>query len=308
MKIAIIHHDLEFTENKFKQMFEDRGCYVDFLDIRKINRENEEQLKNYDIILNRVYSSVASRDFNSLLKTLALLKRLEENNIKCINCLGASLTDYSKYELYKVLSTYGIPTPSTIFVSSKKYIKNSREKAIKNFGFPIVIKRNCGGKSYDVTRVYSLNELTYKLKNSFKLAEEQGYKGGFLLQKYIESVREHDCRVAVIEGKFAFSYARSFISRNSKDKWMASTSGGSSEFDYKALSEEKEIAIKANLAIGASLSESDVIMTKTGPYIIEVNLTPGYFVDNTKDLNRMKLIVDNIISHNKKIIKIEVKK
>lgn len=291
MKIAILHHDIELTELKFKELFENKGAYVKLFDIRTVE---EKELLDYNLVLNRVYSSVAFRDFASLEKTLNLLKYLEKNKIKCVNSLKASIADYSKFELFKLLSSKGIFTPPTLFIGSKEEIELISKTAANNFGFPIVVKRNCGGKSYDVTKVYSLKELTDKLNSCFSIAEKQNYKNGFILQKFIKSIRDHDARVGVINGKFSFSYARSFISRNSEDKWMASTSGGSYEFDYDSNEEENNMAIKSNLVLDSSFSESDVILSEEGPCIIEVNLTPGYFIDNSEDVKRMELIVDSL--------------
>lgn len=304
MKLAILHHDIESTELKFKELFENKGVYVKLFDIRNAK---EKDLQDYDLILNRVYSSIASRDFISLDKTLNLLKNLEKNKIKCINSFKASLADYNKFELFKLLSSKGIFTPPTLFIGSKEEIKSKSKEAEKNFGFPIVVKRNCGGKSYDVTKVYSIEELIKTLNKSFIISEKQNYKGGFVLQKFIKSIRDHDTRVGIVNGEFSFSYARSFISRNSEDKWMASTSGGSYEFDYNSNDEEKDIAIKSNWAIDSSFSESDVILSEEGPCIIEVNLTPGYFVDNEEDVKRMELIVNSLTKDLLKIKLIELK-
>ncbi len=293
MRIAILHHDIEPTELKFRELFLQQGCIVNFYDIRKVS---EKDLSSYDIVLNRVYSSVASRDFNILNKTLYLLKNLEKMNIRCINSYFASLADYNKYKLFKALHENDIPTPSTIFVGSKKEIRLYAKRAIKEFGFPIVVKRNCGGKSYEVSRVDSYKELIFTLNKMFELAEKQNYKAGFIIQKFIKSTRKHDCRVGVVNGEFLFSYARSFISRNSEDKWMASTSGGSIEFPYSCTNDEIELALKSNEAIGASFSESDIIMAKEGPYVIEVNPTPGYFINSIDDLDRMNLVVQKILN------------
>jgi glutathione synthase/RimK-type ligase-like ATP-grasp enzyme len=292
MKIAILHHDLEQIDLKFKNIFEQRGAIVDLVDIRKTS---EDQLSDYEIIFNRVYSSIASIDFEILSKTLQILKKLSGRGVKCVNSHKASLADYDKFELFRILKKEGIYTPPTLFVGFKEDIESVTKKAINEFGFPIVIKRNCGGKSYEVTRVKSENELISRLKKMFNLAECQGYKGGFILQKFIKTLRDHDCRLGVLGNKFAFSYARSLISRDSKDKWMASTSGGSVEFDYIPTKEEIEIATRASLAINAYFSESDIIMTKKGPCVIEVNLTPSYFIDSIEDLERMSVIVEGLL-------------
>ncbi len=303
LKIAMLHHDIEPPEEKFKEIFEKKECLIELFDIRNVVLE---ELKNYDIIINRVYSSVASRDYGILKKILGLLKRLESSGKICINSYMASKADYSKYELFKKLSKHNILTPFTLFVNSSENIEKISFLASKKIGFPLVIKRDCGGKSYDIDKVNTIKELKDSLKNKFKVANEQGYEGGFILQEFMQPLREHDCRIGVVEGNFVFSYARSFVSRNSKDKWIASTSGGSVEFDYSATNEEKNMAIKANLALNASFSESDIILTNKGPCIIEVNISPSYFIDSIDDIQRMEIIADNLINRYSKYKKIKL--
>lgn len=292
-KIAILHHDIEPPEIKFKEIFENKGFGVDLIDIRKTSKR---ELLDYSLIMNRVYSSVASRDFKMLRKTENLLKNLEKEGKTCINSSKVSSIDYSKFKMFKELSRLGIPTPKTLFVKSSERIQEVSEKAVRKLGLPIVIKRDCGGKSYDVSKVNSLNELVTSLRDKFEVSKEQNYAGGFILQKFIVSNRDHDCRVGFVEGEFAFSYGRSFVSRDSDEKWIASTSGGSMEFDYSAGADEINVARMANLGLNISFSESDVIMTNDGPCIIEVNISPGYFIDSIEDLRRMETIVERILS------------
>ena len=293
LKVAILHHDIEPTESKFKELFEQKECLVDFIDIRVAL---EEEFLDYDLVFNRVYTTVAAGDFEILNKTLCLLKNLEEKGINCVNSFKSSLADYSKFELFNLLSSFGIPTPPTIFINSKNSIKKCLKKASKEFGFPLVIKRNCGGKSYQVTRANSFDESVKILEEMFDLAEKQNYHSGFVLQKFVKPLKEHDCRVGAVNGEFIFSYARSYISKNSEDKWISSTSNGSYEFPYSATQEEQEIAIKANLATGSFFSESDIILTEDGPFVIEVNPTPGYFVDSIDDIERMEKIVNSFVN------------
>jgi glutathione synthase/RimK-type ligase-like ATP-grasp enzyme len=298
MKIAILHHDIEPAELKFKEIFESRGCLVELFDIRRVEIE---ELISYDLLFNRVYSSVASRDFKSLNKTLNILKELEGRGVRCVNSSVASYADYSKYELFLLLSAHGVFTPPSIFLGSRKDIKKISKRAISEFGFPIVVKRNCGGKSYEVTRVYSLEEMVSTINRMFDTAKAQNYKGGFIIQKYIQAIRPHDCRIGIVEGKFLFAYSRSFVARNSEDSWIASTSGGSKESLFNPTDEEIEEAKKAKKAINAGYGESDVIMTKDGPCVIEVNPTPGYFIDSPEDLERMEMVVDELINNSNTI-------
>lgn len=294
MKIAILHHNIEPPELKFKEIFLSKGCEVYFFDIRTVKLK---EIISFDLIFNRVYSSVASRDFNVLEKTVNLLKKLELKGVRCVNSSDASLADYNKYRLYLSLSSNGVFTPPTLFIGNRKDIKEVSKRAVEKFDFPLVIKRNCGGKSYEVTRVYSLDEAIETLNQMFDKARVQGYKAGFIIQKFIKAIRPHDCRICIVNGKFLFSYSRSFISRNSEDNWIASTSGGSIESPFNATVEEIEIAKKAKEAINAKFGESDVIMTKQGPCVIEINPTPGYFIDSIEDIERMEMIVNELMGY-----------
>ena len=292
MKIAILHHDIESPEGHFAKLFREYGCDVDFFDIRDTSWE---ELVSYDLVFNRIYSSIAPRDFKSLVKTIEILKKLEDIGTLCVNSSFASLVDYSKYELYKALSSNGIFTPETIFINSKKNILTSVDEAIESFGFPIVAKRNCGGKSYEVYRVNSRKELIKKLKTMFSVAAKEGYKSGFILQEFIKANRSHDCRIGVVDGKFLFAYSRTFVSRDSDDKWIASTSGGSIENNFEPTREEIELAIKAKRVTNVMYGESDVVMTDKGPCLIEINPSPSYFLDSLDDLERMEMIVDTLV-------------
>ena len=100
MKIAILHHDLEDSEKKMQELLVEGGILVKMLDVREASIEDF-----YDVsfVLNRVYASVANRDYSSISKTLALLKALEEKNIKCLNSYLTTFYDYSKYDSYKNL-------------------------------------------------------------------------------------------------------------------------------------------------------------------------------------------------------------
>ena len=305
MKIAIIHHDIEPPEVKFKELFEQRGCIVDFFDIRRLS--DVETLLHYGLVFNRVYSSVSSRDSAVLEKTLSLLSYLEKNGVECVNSYTASLVDYSKFELYKMLSANGVNTPSTIFINSVNDISSLGKRGIEDFGLPLVVKRNCGGKSYEVTKVYSFKELKSTLKKMFELAKKEGYNKGFILQEFVKSCRSHDCRLGVLRGEHIFAYSRTLIKRNSEDLWMASTSGGSIELPYSPTTEEKEIALKANKVINSAYSESDIISTDEGPCVIEVNLSPSYFIDSIEDIERMAQIVDRLIGTNKETNKETIK-
>jgi glutathione synthase/RimK-type ligase-like ATP-grasp enzyme len=293
MKITILHHDLEPAESKLRDLFEDRGVIVDLVDVRDADFD---LLKGSDLIINRVYSSVASRDYASVVETLSLLKKLESSGVECLNSYIASLYEYSKFDAYKVLSEQGVLTPSSIFVDFEDNIDSVCGKAVEELGMPIVIKRNCGGRSQDISRVNSEKELNKVLREKFESAKENGYGGGFILQEFIRSSRDFDCRLGVINGEFSFSYKRSLISYNSKDKWLASIGKGSVMGNYDALDVEVKLALEVNDVTKCTFSESDVIFTEDGPCVIEINPIPGYDIDDEHDMTNLQKFVEFVVN------------
>ena len=290
MKVGILHHDLEFAEEEIQRVFQKKGHKSYLVDVR--NAEVSD-FKGSDLVLNRVYASVANRDYSSIPRTLALLKKLENKNIFCVNSYRTSLFDYDKYFASIEMKKAGINNPKSFLIEETKGLEKLSKHLVKVLGVPMIIKRNTGGRGKDVSRVNSLEEVYDDLRNKFDLANNENYFGGFVAQEFVKSVRDHDCRMGVINGKSAFSYGRSLVSLNGENAWLASTSNGSIEKPYEANVNEKEIGIKASSLIGADFNELDIMFTEEGPFVIENNPTPNYF-NNKEDKERINAFVNEI--------------
>jgi len=291
MRIAILHHDLEESEEKMAVSFRNKGFLVKLLDVRTSKMEDFE---NVDLVLNRVYASVANRDYPSIPKTLELLKELEKNEIRCINSYKTSLYDYSKYEVFKLTKKLGMPTPETIFIKNKDKIDEISDKSIKEFGFPMIVKRNTGGRGKDISRVDNKEDLIKDLKEKLYSVDKDNYEGGFIIQEFIVPTKDHDCRMGVANGKFIFSYGRKLVSSNSEDKWLASQANGSKECLYEATADEKILGENSTNAIGAEFNEIDMAFGENQEMvIIENNPTPNFMFPEDDDL--LENFVNSII-------------
>jgi len=291
MRIVIIHHDLEESEEKMAESFIKKGFSVMLLDVRRAELKDFEGV---DLVLNRVYASVANRDYPSIPRTLVLLKKLESNGIRCINSYITSLYDYSKYDTFKLTKKLKMPTPETIFINNKDKIQEISEQSIKKFGFPMIVKRNTGGRGKDISRVDNKKDLIKDLKNKFYSVEEDNYTGGFIIQEFIVPTKDHDCRMGVANGKFIFSYGRTLISSNSKDKWLASQANGSKECLYEATKDQEILGENSTNAIGAEFNEIDMAFGENQEMvIIENNPTPNFMFPEDDDL--LENFVNSII-------------
>ncbi|MBU0461202.1 MAG: hypothetical protein KJ574_01310, partial [Nanoarchaeota archaeon] len=71
--IAILHQDLEWTEQEIQRQFVKRDIHAELFDVRETSICD---LCDFEAVLNRVYASVANRNFLHNLKTLEMLKAL----------------------------------------------------------------------------------------------------------------------------------------------------------------------------------------------------------------------------------------
>ncbi len=279
----------------FKKEFEKKNIDVVLFDANKIN-DNYSLIKNpeevsipeieklvndgYNIWMNRIYPSEASESVIN--KGLNVVSWLSKENCNTINPLTACAADYDKFFAFECMKQFGVPTPRTEKITSERGAKYY----VAEFSFPLIVKRNTGGKGIGVQKIDNLKKLEEVLN------DKEILYGKYLIQEFIKPSRNHDIRVGVIDGKPLISYGRTLVSKNGDGKsWMGSCNHGSKIIPYDALEEERNLAVLASKAIGANLNEVDIQITKNGPVVIENNPTPGY---DEGEENWVELIVDYI--------------
>ena len=153
--------------------------------------------------------------------------------------------------------------------------------ACEDLGYPVILKRNTGGRSVGIIKIDNPEQAENAIKDA--LGHGDGYGGSFIVQEFIRTTRDHDARVLVIGGAPRFSYGRTLLSKNGEDVWLASYSEGSKLIQYDASEDEMEIATAASAALGTDLNEVDIYSSPEGPVIIENNLVATY-IDGEQDI------------------------
>ena len=289
MKIAILHHDLEWTEQEFIKVFKDRGIEVKEFDIREpIDMQN---LKHYDIILNRVYASVANRDYHSNKQAIEFLEELENEGITCLNSVRATKADYYKHHAIRLQEEAGLLAPVTKIVST---YEEALEIA-QELEYPVIMKRNTGGRGLGVQKIDDELELMEYFEDMID------YGGDYIIQAYLYSTLTHDFRVTIINGEVVFAYTRELLSvKEGEEPWLASVSRGSKRKICEPPKEVLEIALEGASAIDAFYDSIDIMITQHGPVIVEHNPTPNYSKEPNEIGMSEKLvaiIVDKIIAY-----------
>jgi ribosomal protein S6--L-glutamate ligase len=102
--------------------------------------------------------------------------------------------------------------------------------------------------------------------NAFK-----SLNANLLVQEFIHEAEGKDLRCFVIDGKVVASIER----RAAPGEFRANLHQGGSAHVVKVTAEERTLAIRATKALGLRVAGVDVIRSRRGPVILEVNSSPG---------------------------------
>lgn len=163
----------------------------------------------------------------------------------------------------QILASHGLPIPKTMVVRSLDHFDN----AIKEVGgLPIVVKVPQASQGKGVAIVESKRSLS----SSLSVLMNHG-AANVILQEYIEEANGSDLRIFVVGGKVIAS-----MQRNAMDGDFRSNvhQGGKGDL-VDITKEEKDISIQAAQVLGLDVAGVDIIRSKRGPLIMEVNSSPG---------------------------------
>ena len=159
-----------------------------------------------------------------------------------------------------------IPMPNWAIAKSVSDIEDAATK----IGFPLMMKVPVGSKGNGVFYVQNMQELR-------QISEyiTGRHRGGLpiILESFIEEAKNTDIRVFVIGNEAVASMKR--VAK--KGEKRANISAGGSVRKVKLTKAEKDLAEKAARTYGLDIAGVDLLRTKNGPVVIEVNSVPGGF-------------------------------
>jgi len=222
---------------------------------------------------------------------LALVEHLQLMGVPMLNEYNHILRAKSKLQTLQILSHYGIPVVKTAVVNSSQYL----QKAVQYIGdFPIIMKTIYGSYGEGVAIVESDRSVksTYGI-----LAGSLGVRNAILLQEYIEESKGKDIRIFIVgRNKVVAS-----MERSAEDGDFRSNVGqGGSGQAYKPTREEIHLARRATKAIGLEVAGVDIIQTKHGPAVMEVNANPGF--EELEEISGVN-VAEEIIKYSERFVK-----
>jgi len=191
-----------------------------------------------------------------------------------------------KWTCFQILAKNQVPVPRTVYASFFEF-----EDQLKTFnGKPIIIKLLEGTHGEGVI----LSESPQNALATIETLNAAGVK--FLLQEYIEEANGADIRAIVVDGVVVAAMKRICKKGDFRSNLHR---GGTSEIITLTSAEEKT-AIKAAKALGLGFCGVDILQSKKGPLVLEINSTPGLEgIENTSGKNVSKSVI-GFIERNRK--------
>lgn len=196
-------------------------------------------------------------------KDLLLAKQLENMGLRVYNSSEAIEVCDDKRKTHQRLAEGGFPMPKTVFApfiysNMPRTDLSYLDRVISKLGFPLVVKEAFG----------SFGQQVALMENRVDLENWVVRVGGrpHLYQEYIKESHGEDLRLNVVGGKVVAA-----MKRISKTDFRANITLGGTMESYQPTREERELAENVAKALRLDFAGVDLLQTKSGPLVCEVN-------------------------------------
>lgn len=220
---------------------------------------NNKKLSDYDVIITK-----PSISHDVALET-AIVKQFELMGVPVINEYSPINLAKNKLRTLQILTHYDIPVPKTIVVRRFEYL----DKAIKKIGdFPIILKTPYGSLGRGVAIV----ETRRALISALDILWRDPQHNVLLIQEYVSEAEGKDIRAFVVGGKVVASMERSAAIGDFRSNLHRGGKGRVVKLTLK----EKRMALAAAKVLKLHIAGVDILRSKRGPMVMEVNCNPGF--------------------------------
>lgn len=273
MKIAILSNGTgNYSTKRLKEVAIARGHEVKVIKYRdcyaSIEQNNPtvsyrgEDLATFDAIIPRIASYMTRYG-------TAIVRQLEMQGVYTISSSLAINRSRDKLRSMQVLAKSGVGIPKTVVSRNSTDIDDLLEKL---GGVPVIIKLARGTHGNGVV-LAETKKAAKSVLQAFYLSNEDGTN--ILLQEFVEESAGTDIRAFVVGGRVIASMKRQSLD----DDFRSNLHKGGEGTIVKLTEEERKMALRAAKAMGLNVAGVDMMRSKRGPLILEVNASPGFGIE-----------------------------
>jgi ribosomal protein S6--L-glutamate ligase len=285
MKIAILSRGPgNYSTKRLKQEAIARGhtvrvinhaeCYVTVEQSKPVVRYEGVDLSDIDVIIPRIGQSVTKYG-------TAVVRQFEMQGVFSTSSSIAINRSRDKLRTMQLLARAGVGIPKTVFARETADVDDVIEQA---GGAPLIIKVARGTHGNGVVLA--------ETRKAAQAVMQAFYVEGvnFVVQEYVEESAGTDIRALVVGGKVVASMKRQSLD----DDFRSNLHQGGEGTPIKLTDEERKTAQKAARAMGLSICGVDMLRSKRGPLVLEVNPSPGFGIEKVTDRNVAGKIIEYI--------------
>lgn len=266
MNIAILSRNPKlYSTQRLKQAAEERGHKVEIIDHMKcvlyIEAKNPvllyqgRRLDYFDAIIPRIGASVTFYG-------AAVVRQFEMMKVFTAVESQALIRSRDKLRSMQILSRAGLGLPKTVFMDYSRETEGVVESV---GGAPVVIKLLEGTQGLGVVLAES-KKVAQSIIEAF-----HGLQARIIVQEFIKESKGADIRAFVVDGEIVGAMRR----QAKEGEFRSNLHRGATATVVKLTREEKKAALMAAKKMGLGVAGVDMLPSKRGPLIVEVNSSPG---------------------------------
>ena len=192
----------------------------------------------------------------------AVVRQFEQMKVFSAVESQALVRSRDKLRSLQLFAKAGVDMPKTAFASSPKDIDNVLEQV---GGAPAVIKLLEGTQGIGVILAETYNSAKSVIEAFL------GVEVNILVQEFIAEAKGADIRAFIVDGQVVGAMKR----QGAEGDFRSNLHRGGKATVITLSKEEKSTAIKAVKKLGLAIAGVDMLQSKRGPLVMEVNSSPG---------------------------------
>ncbi len=213
------------------------------------------KLDGYDAIIPRIGSSVTAYGTN-------VIRQFEMMGVFTLTRADSILKARNKWRCFQLLAAQDVPVPKSLLANQ---VQMDVHLIRKHFDVPLVVKLQESTHGLGVILSESYHNATSTIEAFNRLKEN------VLLQEYIKESKGVDIRVLVVDDRVVAS-----MRREAKDGEFRSNLHRGATAKMEPLSEEEiMLSRKVCKIMGLQVAGVDLLRSKDGPLVLEINSSPG---------------------------------
>lgn len=266
MKIVILSRQPAlYSTKRLVETGEKMGHEMLVVDHLKCNIEIEKKspkvyyngayLENIDAIIPRIGASVTYYG-------TAVVRQFEMMHVFSAVESQALVRSRDKLRSLQLLARAGVGMPKTIFTNFSKNVKHVVDAV---GGAPVVLKLLEGTQGLGVILAESQNAAE-SVMEAFN-----GLEARIIVQQFIKEAGGADIRAFIVDGEVVGAMKR----QGKEGEFRSNLHRGGSANIIKLTEEEEHTALVSAKAMGLGVAGVDMLQSKNGPLVLEVNSSPG---------------------------------